>query len=221
MRRCWSKYLCLLSLATFLGISPLICDLDENHWGNLFFFIPSSNTVQHFSFVLTSLDSKWTFGFCRQAPGAQTALVIISYLPWHEFFYKILNQIAELMQEQAAGDMNSFLEGLYQRDVPAPSTTLHIPYGRAHRVYTCKCPNTYTLPSIPENVSGAARLIALIPIDFVLSFVHFPPTEELDGILQRCGRPQYDDHLCFDASRTSHRHGVFADLAPERLHPGG
>ncbi|KAI9556760.1 hypothetical protein GHT06_016551 [Daphnia sinensis] len=109
------------------------------------------NTVQHFSFVLTSLDSKWTFGFCRQAPGAQTALVIISYLPWHEFFFKILNQIAELMQEQAVQDLNSFLEGLYQRDVPAPSTTLHIPFGRAHRVYTCKCPNTYTLPSIPEN----------------------------------------------------------------------
>ena len=109
--------------------------------------------MQHFSFVLTSLDSKWTFGFCRQAPGAQTALVIISYLPWHEFFFKILNQIAELMQEQAVQDLNSFLEGIYQRDVPTPSTTLHIPFGRAHRVYTCKCPNTYTLPSIPENVN--------------------------------------------------------------------
>ena len=111
-----------------------------------------STAVQHFSFVLTSLDSKWTFGFCRQAPNAQTALVLMSYLPWHEFFYKILNQIAELMQEQAITDLNSFLEGLYQRDVPSPSTTLHIPYGRAHRVYTCKSPNTYTLPSIPENV---------------------------------------------------------------------
>ena len=107
--------------------------------------------------MLTSLDSKWTFGFCRQAPGAQTALVIISYLPWHEFFFKILNQIAEIMQEQAVQDLNSFLEGLYQRDVPSPSTTLHIPFGRAHRVYTCKCPNTYTLPSIPENVSTRQR----------------------------------------------------------------
>jgi hypothetical protein len=61
------------------------------------------------------------------------------------------------MQEQAVQDLNSFLEGLYQRDVPSPSTTLHIPFGRAHRVYTCKCPNTYTLPSIPENVSTRQR----------------------------------------------------------------
>jgi len=129
----------------------------------MFYFSLRSNTVQHFSFVLTSLDSKWTFGFCRQAPGAQTALVIISYLPWHEFFFKILNQIAELMQEQSGGaaDLNSFLEAIFQRDVPAPSTTLHIPYGRAHRVYTCKCPNTYTLPSIPENVSHYFNLTPL------------------------------------------------------------
>ena len=77
----------------------------------------------------------------------------MSYLPWHELFFKILNQIAELIQEQAHTDLNSFLEGIYQRDVPGPGTTLHIPYGKAHRVYTCKCPNTYTLPSIPENVT--------------------------------------------------------------------
>ena len=113
-----------------------------------------SNTVQHFSFVLTSLDSKWTFGFCRQTPNTQTALVIIRYLPWHELFFKILNQIAELIQGQAVADLRSFLETLYNRDVPEPGTTLHIPYGKAHQVYTCKCPNTYALPSIPENVSG-------------------------------------------------------------------
>ena len=109
--------------------------------------------MQHFSFVLTSVESKWTFGFCRHAPNAQTALVIISYLPWHELFFKILNQIAELIQRQELADLKSFLEALYDRDVPGPGTTLHIPYGVTHQVYTCKCPNTYALPSIPENVS--------------------------------------------------------------------
>ncbi|CAD1473823.1 unnamed protein product, partial [Heterotrigona itama] len=43
--------------------------------------------VQHFSFVLTSIDSKWTFGFCRHDPKTDTALVILSALPWHEIFY--------------------------------------------------------------------------------------------------------------------------------------
>lgn len=46
--------------------------------------------VQHFSFVLTSIDSKWTFGFCRHDPKTDTALVILSALPWHEIFYKLV-----------------------------------------------------------------------------------------------------------------------------------
>lgn len=46
--------------------------------------------VQHFSFVLTSIDSKWTFGFCRHDPKTDTALVILSVLPWHEIFYKLV-----------------------------------------------------------------------------------------------------------------------------------
>jgi hypothetical protein len=47
-----------------------------------------SVVVQHFSFVLTSIDSKWTFGFCRHDPKTETALVVLSALPWHETFYK-------------------------------------------------------------------------------------------------------------------------------------
>lgn len=47
-----------------------------------------STIIQHYSFVLTSIDSKWTFGFCRHDPKTETALVLLSYLPWHESFYK-------------------------------------------------------------------------------------------------------------------------------------
>ena len=131
----------------------------------------SSNAVQHFSFVLTSLDAKWTFGFCRQAPDAQTALVLVSYLPWHELFFKILNQIAELMHESSDSyDLKSFLEALYDRPVPEPGTTIHISYGKSPQIYTCKCPNTYALPSIPDNVrlSTANTSPKLIERDFIL-----------------------------------------------------
>lgn len=53
-------------------------------------FCVFSVLVQHFSFVLTSIDSKWTFGFCRHDPKRETALVILSALPWHETFYKFV-----------------------------------------------------------------------------------------------------------------------------------
>lgn len=52
--------------------------------GNIFF----SDVIQHYSFVLTDLESKWTFGFCRHDPKSETAIVVLSYLPWHQGFYK-------------------------------------------------------------------------------------------------------------------------------------
>lgn len=39
-----------------------------------------SHAVQHFSFVLTNIDSQWTFGFCRQASNSSTCYVILRYL---------------------------------------------------------------------------------------------------------------------------------------------
>ena len=77
----------------------------------------------------------------------------MSYLPWHEVFFKILNHIADLIEEQAHIDLNCFLKELYHKDVPGPGTTFHVAYGKAHKVYTGRSPNTYTLPSIPDNVS--------------------------------------------------------------------
>ncbi|KAI8431048.1 hypothetical protein MSG28_001115 [Choristoneura fumiferana] len=66
--------------------------------------------VQHYSFVLTSVDSKYTFCFCRYDPKANTTLVLLSYLPWHDTFYKLLNSISNLLNSPQKGELNSFLE---------------------------------------------------------------------------------------------------------------
>lgn len=57
-----------------------------------------SPNVIHFSFVLTSIDSKWSFGFIRHPPHpGDTCLVLLSSLPWHDTFYKLLNYISSLI----------------------------------------------------------------------------------------------------------------------------
>ena len=61
-------------------------------------YTPGVSQIQHFSFVLTNLEAQWTYGFCRYSPNSDTALCILSYLPWHELFFKMLNQCAELIQ---------------------------------------------------------------------------------------------------------------------------
>uniref|UniRef100_A0A3B4YY10 DENN domain-containing protein 1A-like n=1 Tax=Stegastes partitus TaxID=144197 RepID=A0A3B4YY10_9TELE len=62
--------------------------------------LPCSLTVsqvsQNFTFVLTDIESKQRFGFCRLSTGAHTrCYCILSYLPWFEVFYKLLNILAD------------------------------------------------------------------------------------------------------------------------------
>ncbi|XP_076244199.1 DENN domain-containing protein 1A isoform X2 [Calliopsis andreniformis] len=106
--------------------------------------------VQHFSFVLTNIDSKWTFGFCRHDPKTDTALVILSALPWHEIFYKLLNNIATLMSTGTGEDLWKFLETVHKCIVPIPGSSISIPVPNSKN-FVCQTPKQFQLPSIPEN----------------------------------------------------------------------
>ncbi|KYN29753.1 DENN domain-containing protein 1A, partial [Trachymyrmex cornetzi] len=107
--------------------------------------------VQHFSFVLTSIDSKWTFGFCRHDPKTETALVVLSTLPWHETFYKLLNHIASLTSNASGEDPWKFLEIIYTCGVPVPGNSISIPLPNSTANFICQSPKQFQLPSIPEN----------------------------------------------------------------------
>ncbi|XP_076375422.1 DENN domain-containing protein 1B isoform X9 [Megalopta genalis] len=108
--------------------------------------------VQHFSFVLTSIDSKWTFGFCRHDPKTDTGLVILSALPWHEIFYKLLNKIATLIQSTGTGeDLWKFFETVYNSTVPIPGSSISIPVPNSKVNFIYQSPKQFQLPSIPEN----------------------------------------------------------------------
>uniref|UniRef100_A0A1B6LJQ9 UDENN domain-containing protein n=1 Tax=Graphocephala atropunctata TaxID=36148 RepID=A0A1B6LJQ9_9HEMI len=111
-----------------------------------------NSTVQHYSFVLTSHDSKWTFGFCRHDPKSETALVVLSFLPWHESFTKFLNVTAELTHSAQSDELWKFLDAVYQTKVPDPGGSFKIPVhqnGQNH--FVCQSPSQFQLPSIPEN----------------------------------------------------------------------
>ncbi|XP_072930658.1 DENN domain-containing protein 1A isoform X3 [Epargyreus clarus] len=105
--------------------------------------------VQHYSFVLTSVDSKYTFCFCRYDPRANTALVLLSHLPWHDIFYKLLNCIANLINSPEKAELTSFLETCRMRP-PMPGHTLQVKYNAGHNVFSCQSPDN-KLPTIPEN----------------------------------------------------------------------
>lgn len=105
--------------------------------------------VQHYSFVMTAVDSKYTFCFCRYDPRTNTALVIMSHLPWHDIFYKLLNSISNLINSSEKGELTSFLEACRIRP-PMKDHTLKVTYNAGRSVFSCQNPDG-RLPSIPEN----------------------------------------------------------------------
>ncbi|XP_067868620.1 DENN domain-containing protein 1A-like isoform X2 [Heterodontus francisci] len=85
-----------------------------------------SQVGQNFTFVLTDIDSKQRFGFCRLSSGAKTCFCILSYLPWFEVFYKLLNILAEYTAKGQDCQWKELLETLYNLPVPEPGSTVHL-----------------------------------------------------------------------------------------------
>ena len=126
--------------------------------------------VQHFSFVLTDIEASWTYGFCRIAPNAQTALVFLSKLPWHEAFYKMLNHAAELITYHSQDELFNFLHASHICKVPESGQMFHVSWLTDKNVMTdfaVETPHQLNLPTLPENVRNFrfGRFLS-ISIDF-------------------------------------------------------
>ncbi|XP_017806547.1 DENN domain-containing protein 1B isoform X2 [Papio anubis] len=87
----------------------------------------SQNQVgQHFTFVLTDIESKQRFGFCRLTSGGTICLCILSYLPWFEVYYKLLNTLADYLAKELENDLNETLKSLYNHPVPKANTPVNL-----------------------------------------------------------------------------------------------
>ncbi|XP_013368646.1 PREDICTED: DENN domain-containing protein 1A isoform X1 [Chinchilla lanigera] len=136
-----------------------------------------SQVGQNFTFVLTDIDSKQRFGFCRLSSGAKSCFCILSgdgvyciavkkkvetccshelYLPWFEVFYKILNILADYTTKRQESQWNELLETLHRLPIPDPGVSVHL---SVHSYFTV--PDTRELPSIPENRNLTEYFVAV------------------------------------------------------------
>uniref|UniRef100_A0AAX7UZC9 UDENN domain-containing protein n=1 Tax=Astatotilapia calliptera TaxID=8154 RepID=A0AAX7UZC9_ASTCA len=81
---------------------------------------------QNFTFVLTDIESKQRFGFCRLSSGAHTCYCILSYLPWFEVFYKLLNILADYTVKGQESQWQELLLLLYTLPIPEPCVPIHL-----------------------------------------------------------------------------------------------
>ncbi|XP_058256698.1 DENN domain-containing protein 1B isoform X2 [Hemibagrus wyckioides] len=117
----------------------------------------SQNQVgQNFTFVLTDIESKQRFGFCRLTSGCKVCICLLSYLPWFENYYKLLNTLADYLFKHQENDLNDLLEKLYRLTVPKPSTAVTL---SVHLHFVA--PDITGLPTIPENRNLTEYFVAV------------------------------------------------------------
>ncbi|XP_014458420.1 DENN domain-containing protein 1B isoform X2 [Alligator mississippiensis] len=117
----------------------------------------SQNQVgQHFTFVLTDIESKQRFGFCRLTSGGKACLCILSYLPWFEVYYKLLNTLADYLDKEQENDLNDLLKSLYNHPVPNANTPVSL---NVHLYFIT--PDVTGLPTIPESRNLTEYFVAV------------------------------------------------------------
>uniref|UniRef100_A0A8D2ZNG5 DENN domain containing 1C n=1 Tax=Scophthalmus maximus TaxID=52904 RepID=A0A8D2ZNG5_SCOMX len=134
--------------------------------------------VQHFTFVLTDLEGCQRFGFCRLTNSTQTCLCILSYLPWFEVFYKLLNNLADYLTKGQTSEMKALLASLYKQPIPLAAGSITLQMGEQLLVSTevshpvghpgaqegvpyFIAPDPRSLPSIPENRNLTELIVAV------------------------------------------------------------
>ncbi|XP_045063937.1 DENN domain-containing protein 1A-like isoform X2 [Coregonus clupeaformis] len=111
---------------------------------------------QNFTFVLTDIESKQRFGFCRLSSVAHSCYCILSYLPWFEVFYKLLNILADYTIKGQESQWRELLESLHTLPIPDPGVPVHL---SVHSYFTV--PDTRKLPSIPESRNLTEYFVAV------------------------------------------------------------
>ncbi|XP_060746695.1 DENN domain-containing protein 1A isoform X1 [Tachysurus vachellii] len=112
--------------------------------------------AQNFTFVLTDVESKQRFGFCQLSDGAQSGYCFLSYLPWFEVFYNLLNMLANYTNKGQENLKKELMESLHALSIPDPGMSVYL---NTHACFTV--PDPRELPSIPENRNMTDYFIAV------------------------------------------------------------
>uniref|UniRef100_A0A5S6QN44 UDENN domain-containing protein n=1 Tax=Trichuris muris TaxID=70415 RepID=A0A5S6QN44_TRIMR len=111
----------------------------------------TSDAVQLFSFVLTDLSGAYTFGFCRHTPRSSTCFCFLSAFPWPELFFKLLNHVATVADQNPPNVVEQLLANTYHCRIPLPNQPLILFSTPGNDRFECSCPDVSELPRIPEN----------------------------------------------------------------------
>ncbi|EDO42638.1 predicted protein, partial [Nematostella vectensis] len=125
---------------------------------------------QNYTFVLTDIQGQYRFGFCRYSPNVKSCLCILSYLPWFEIFYDLLNKISDLIRS-STDEVVSLLNAFVKEPLPKPGTPFTITAPGTTKQYTYTSPDPMKLPTIPANRNLTDYYAAVEPQNMITMFI--------------------------------------------------
>uniref|UniRef100_A0AC35U6E5 UDENN domain-containing protein n=1 Tax=Rhabditophanes sp. KR3021 TaxID=114890 RepID=A0AC35U6E5_9BILA len=93
-----------------------------------------SSTIQLFTFVLTDGQGYYTYGYCRFNPTSNTCICLLSSLPWHNFYYKLLNFISEIINNGEKDELNEILQVLHDYGLPPQGSIVKLDAGELGKI---------------------------------------------------------------------------------------
>ncbi|XP_067941668.1 DENN domain-containing protein 1A-like isoform X2 [Watersipora subatra] len=105
--------------------------------------------VEHYTFVLTDVEAKFLYGFCRFSHDQHQIICLLSRLPWFDVFYFLLNKISEISSSQDR-QLQKLLTAVHGTKVPAAREHCVILEGTPLE-FVFDGPDIEKLASIPEN----------------------------------------------------------------------
>ncbi|XP_043818687.1 DENN domain-containing protein 1B isoform X1 [Dromiciops gliroides] len=178
----------------------------------------SQNQVgQHFTFVLTDIESKQRFGFCRLTSGGKICLCILSYLPWFEVYYKLLNTLADYLAKELENELNDMLKSLYSHPVPKANTSVSLNVNQERFIA-----NEQVLKDLPSPVMQsyfiAPDLTGLPTIPESRNLTEYFVAVDVNNMLQLYASMLHERRIIITASKlstlTACLHGSAALLYP-------
>jgi hypothetical protein len=114
---------------------------------------------QHFTFVLTDLESKYRFGHCVYPPGGEQCHCFYSHLPWHDFFYQLLDKLDDIgfNQKDVISPLldsvynHSACKTWYKGDLSSVTFQVKCPETSEMEDLVLRIPDPTKLPPLPGN----------------------------------------------------------------------
>lgn len=120
------------------------------------FPITNMQAGKYFGFTITNCaESMFSFGYCYTT-SATTAICVVSYLPWHDFFHRFVLMVEKIMNvAQYKRNAHEIVGTLYRSPVPPPG-----PFSFDAGSMLCKLsvPDHQGLVSLSENRNQSTLL---------------------------------------------------------------